>query len=341
MSKPILIKKKFQMEREDIQKELMQEIDPLIARGKGEEALRFKPEPILSVVTNAPFEDKRVEQEFLKSPQAKQDIFVLILEGVHGIGKTTLLKQFKYAGFNIINEHFLNTFSNFILPPDSEKKVDHNCAVEFAWAGQQMINIVNLATNLRRKIYRRKCLDLPRRPYDDVIVVDRCYLTGAAYGHFSESFDNFLKVFRGAFAQIEETHNIHPIYTYLKCDDLMKVFKHINQRIDGAKVHLSEEEAKKRQQLKEQDLKFLKEKHDRYERFNKDGIFNIIVYQDYDDTTIYKVIRAYKYYRHRYYMNLMNDDSINNNDSDDNEDSFLTSSSLTFYNSDSDSNTDE
>lgn len=321
----------------------MQEIDPLIARGKGEEALRFKPEPILSVITNAPFEDKRVEQEFLKSPQAKQDIFVLILEGVHGIGKTTLLKQFKYAGFNVINEHFLNTFSNFILPPDSEKKVDHNCAVEFAWAGQQMINIVNLATNLRREIYKRKCLDLPRKCYDDIIVVDRCYLTGAAYGHFSESFDNFLKVFKNAFAQIEETHNIHPIYTYLKCDDLMKVFKHINQRIDTAKVHLTEEEAKKRKQLKEQDLKFLKEKHDKYEQFNEDGIFNIIVYQDYDDNTIYKVIKAYKYYRHQYYMNLMNDDN-----NDNNEDSFLTSSSFTaFYHSDSDSdsnsnsNTDE
>lgn len=328
MSKPIIIKKKFQMEKEEVQREIMNKIDPLVFRGKGKEALKFKRDPILSVIVNAPFENKAIEQKFQESPQAKQDIFVLILEGVHGIGKTTLLNQLRYAGFNVINEHFLNTFSNFILPPTDEKKVDHNCAVEFAWAGQQMINIVNLATNLRRKIYKRACLDLPRKPYDDLIVVDRCYLTGAAYGHFSESFDNFLKVFQGAYAQIEETHNIHPIYTYLKCDDLMKVFEHINQRIDGAKVHLSEEEAKKRQQLKEQDLKFLKEKHDRYERFNKDGIFNIIVYQDYDDTTIYKVIKGYEHYRHQYYMELIHND----NDSDsDNDDSFLTSSSLTAF----------
>lgn len=305
MSKPIVIKKKFQMEREDIQQALMHKIDPMIFRGKGREALKCKPEPILSVISNAPFENKNVEQDFQKSPQAKQDIFVLILEGVHGIGKTTLLNQLRYAGLNVINEHFLNTFSNFILPPTDEKKVDHNCAVEFAWAGQQMINIVNMATNLRRKMYKRACLDLPRKPYDDLIVVDRCYLTGAAYGHFSESFDNFLKVFQGAYIQIEETHNIHPIYTYLKCDDLMKVFEHINNRIDSAKTFLTDEEAKKRRQLKEQDLMFLKQKNSRYEKFNDQGIFDIIIYQDYDNNTIYKLIKAYEHYRHQFFMELI------------------------------------
>lgn len=327
MSKPIIIKKKFQLESNFIQKVLKNELDPMISKGKGNEALKFKTDPILSVIPNRPFKNKLIEEQFNKSPQYVQDIFVLILEGVHGIGKTTLLNQLRYAGFNVINEHFLNTFSNFILPPTNEKKVDHNCAVEFAWAGQQMINIVNLATNLRRKIYRRRCLDKPRKTYDDVIVVDRCYLTGAIYGHFSESFDNFLKVFKGAFSQMEETHNIHPIYCYLKADNISTVFEHINKRIDYKESFIKEEEVGKRIELREQDFNFLCEKHERYEKFCKDDFFDIIVYQDYDDTTIYKVIKAYKQYRQRYYMDIYQD-IIEMEENDDNYISYSSSSSL-------------
>ena len=322
---PIIIKKKFSLEAEPIQEKLKFEIDPLISEGKGKENMKFKKDPILSVVPNEPFQNKLMEEQFKKSPYYKCDIFVVLIEGVHGIGKTTIIKQLSLAGFNVLNEHFLNTFANFILPPTNKNRVDHNCAVEFAWAGQQMINIVNLAINMRRRMYRRRCLDKPRKPYDDVIFVDRCYLTGAAYGHFSKSFDDFLDIFRAAFAQMEETHNIHPIYCYLKPAKIMDVYTHIAKRIDYKQSFIKEDEAEKRTVLKERDYEFLVDKHKIYEKFCKDQFFDLIVYQDYDETTIYKIIKAYKQFRYLYYKKIAeNLTTINPDDYDpslDDEDS--------------------
>ena len=274
------------LEGSEPENSLMNDLDDEKEKKEQEHRHVVIPNPIKHVITDAPFQNQFVESTFQSSNISHFPIIVVALEGVHGIGKTTLINGLKKHGVNVIEEHFLNTFSNFILPPITKQKIEHNCAVEYAWSGQQLLNIINLAANIRRDIYTKFLFKQKLHKFFNIIAVDRCFLTGAAYGNFEDHstdlYQPFLRVFTKAFKEIRESHNIFTYFCYVRNPDVDKIFEHVQSRLKSLDSK-TDNSSEKRKQLNEENKTFLQQKIDAYEKFLTDGYFTHVLQQNYSD----------------------------------------------------------
>lgn len=167
--------------------------------------------------------DAESERAFKESTAATRPITVYALEGTHGAGKTTLGKILRSLNFHLIEEDFIDVFSNFILPDDPS----HNCLVEIAWASMQIINLVNMANNIRREIL----MDPTRF---DCFFIDRCFLTGYLYGEMDEETKAwYLNIFNNCIKSLREKYNINFKIVRIKPADSAQHFQHIQHRLEG------------------------------------------------------------------------------------------------------------
>ena len=174
------------------------------------------------VIPKLSIPDVEEERRFLEDREARnRKITCYALEGVHGVGKTTLCDLLEQYGYHVIREHFMNTFSNFI----KEGNDKHNCLVETAWASMQILNIVNMANDIRREIFL-----YPEEA--DFFFVDRTFLTGIAYGVMSREMNYYYRtLFDDAIEALKNEYNIELKIVRLMPEDPEEHFQRILRRI--------------------------------------------------------------------------------------------------------------
>lgn len=201
------------------------------------------------------------EELFLKSAAAKRTIKVVALEGTHGVGKTTMLNVLDLLGFHVIREEFMNIFSNFFLPNNKP----HNCLVEIAWASQQVINIINMASAIRREL-------IVKPSAFDVFFVDRTFLTGYAYGVMTDSMKmHYLDLFSNAITTLKDDYNIEFYAVRFKPPSLDVLFKHIQSRLIKDKST-----SDIRKTLNEADRTHMETISECYDKLEEDGFFKFV-----------------------------------------------------------------
>lgn len=175
--------------------------------------------------------DKQSEDFFRESPAASRRITIYALEGAHGVGKTTLTRILRLLNFHVVEEDFMDVFANFILPGDDA----HNCMVEIAWASMQIINLVNMANNIRREIL----LDPTRFA---CFFLDRCFLTGSVYGAMDEETRTwYLRIFGSCIASLKTHYNIDFRVVRMKPVSSENHFEHICKRLAADKSGIRKE----------------------------------------------------------------------------------------------------
>ena len=93
-------------------------------------------------------------------------LHVFFIEGVHGIGKSTLVNNLANMGFNILNEEFLE-LPEYGLGPNSMIK-------KFNWVNNMFDKI--LAFNEQRDKTKDEILIVDRSPYSTFVYLDMSYL---------------------------------------------------------------------------------------------------------------------------------------------------------------------
>lgn len=209
--------------------------------------------------------DDLSEEAFKDSRAATMPITIYALEGAHGVGKTTLSKILGNLYFHVVEEDFMDIFSNFILP-DNEP---HNCMVEIAWASMQIINLVNMANNIRREIM----MDPTRQ---DCFFLDRCFLTGYVYGAMSpETRTWYLKIFMDVVESMRINYNIDFKIIRLKPIDDEDHFDHIIERLEADTDGI-------RKDLKEGSREHLDRINAGYDNLEKMGIIDAVFETSYE-----------------------------------------------------------
>lgn len=171
------------------------------------------------------------EQTFKQSSSTKRKIRAIALEGTHGVGKSTMCKVLRLLGYHVIEEDFIDVFSNFIVPGNPS----HNCLVEIAWASMQIINLMNMANNIRRELVMDPTAH-------DVFFMDRCFMTGYVYGVMDEKTRKYyMRLFKNAIDDLKSDYNIDFEIIRLKAADVDAHFAHIQSRLSEDKTGVREE----------------------------------------------------------------------------------------------------
>lgn len=211
--------------------------------------------------------DDTSEEAFKDSACATRRITVYALEGAHGVGKTTLSKILDKLYFHVVEEDFIDVFSNFILPGDES----HNCMVEIAWASMQIINLVNMANNIRREMMMDPTAN-------DCFFLDRCFLTGSVYGVMSDEMRTwYLKIFKDVIESMRDHYNIDFKVIRLKAVSEEDNFAHIQKRME------INEDQKLRKELKEDQIEHLRAVNDGYDKLEKEGYIDYVFPVQYAD----------------------------------------------------------
>lgn len=211
--------------------------------------------------------DPESEQFFKDSPASKQTITIYALEGAHGAGKTTLTHILRNLNFHIVEEDFMDVFANFILPGDDS----HNCLVEVAWASMQIINLVNMAANIRREIL----MDPTRF---NAFFLDRCFLTGYVYGVMPPKIRKwYLKLFQDCIQSMKTNYNIDFRVIRIKPKDEEEHWKHIQRRVHYDTTGV-------RKQLKEAEKSHLDNINAGYDQLEEQGLIDYVFDMEYGDT---------------------------------------------------------
>lgn len=171
------------------------------------------------------------EEAYQKSSNANRKIRVIALEGTHGVGKSTMCKVLRNLGYHVVEEDFIDVFSNFIVPGNDS----HNCLVEIAWASMQIINVMNMANNIRREIVMDPSAH-------DVFFMDRCFMTGYVYGIMDEKTRKwYMRLFKKAIEDLKKDYNIEFEIVRLKALDPEEHFEHIQKRLEGDSTKVRKE----------------------------------------------------------------------------------------------------
>lgn len=218
--------------------------------------------------------------------QEKEKVTVYYLEGVHGCGKTTLLRALSQLGFLIVEENFMEHFAGFL------KSDSHTFLTEAAWAGNALNSVILRAEELRK--YRSTDLEEFRDDDDEflkaealqnlppVIFADRSYLTGLIYGKLGDiyNYDLYENLCIESIHDLAENYNIQSKFVRIDVDDRKYQFEKILQRARGNAT---------RQTLKEEDKVFFLEITQRYDHYqDNEELFDYVFINDFTHTKIAK-----------------------------------------------------
>lgn len=193
-------------------------------------------------------------------------IYIYALEGVHGVGKTTICSELKRHGFCIVDEGFMQEedFKDYISLFKSSNKC-HTFALELEWVGKMFKRICKLCAQHRNGEKKLK---------GSIIITDRTYITPIIYGALTSLGElGFLTVCKDIIANIEKEFDAKFVNVYLERPDLESVYLRIITRLAEDPV---------REKLKEDDFKHLSNVAREYDL--RRGLFDeIISLPEYDE----------------------------------------------------------
>lgn len=151
---------------------------------------------------------------------------VIALEGTHGIGKSTILNDLKKQGYWILNELFEGHEDTFDTPIEEDVKPNTNLNVyskypfknyhifakEIKWTGEQFDRLADIGERWQLGEIH---------PKDDIIFIDRSYLTPAIYGRLTEvNYFMFMNICRELVRYLEAEYAMY--YKIVRIDRLTK-----------------------------------------------------------------------------------------------------------------------
>lgn len=151
-------------------------------------------------------------------------IYIYSLEGVHGVGKTSICSALKNKGFAVIDEGFMDEedFGDYISSFSSSEK-SHTFALELEWVGRMFKKICKLCS------YQRKVGKVLK---GNIIITDRTYITPLIYGALTSLGElGFLTVCKDIEKNIEQDFSVKFKNILLERPDLDGVFSHVISRL--------------------------------------------------------------------------------------------------------------
>lgn len=177
-----------------------------------------------------------------------QTINIYCLEGLHGVGKTSICNALKEKGYTVVDEGFMagEDFEKYVSSFGSACRC-HTFALEFSWVGKMLGTVCSLCNAHRKGEIVLK---------DRMIFCDRCYITPVIYGALPGlgecAFTSLMNIVCNA---IEGEFNVKFRYIYLARPSLDDVYEKITERAEAEPV---------RKKLNELDYGFLENIEDMY-----------------------------------------------------------------------------
>lgn len=158
---------------------------------------------------------------------------VVFFEGVHGVGKTTIITEIQNQGYYVIPEGFDmddGTLDDYL----SEHEQGHNFACELEWVGRMFKRIYEAVVKARLGQITLR---------DDYIFVDRSYITAMVYGKIDDpaAATAYIQLCKLISNQLEAL-NVKLLVLYLERDDIQLQFRKIQERLklEPARARLKE-----------------------------------------------------------------------------------------------------
>lgn len=205
------------------------------------------------------FLDTDIEKEYNESLLSKATIYCTSLEGVHGVGKSSLIKNLHKKGYTTLPENFLGLFASILQTGNHV----HNFWVESTWAGIQLLNIGTVGENIRkvRFIYSKYEEDNGMPQVPGHFFLDRSFTTGIVYGFLTPKVvDLYTRLCTDAIDDLAVRNIIFSI-CFIKNQDREVTFEQVSKR-------LMEEPSRKN--VHEDDRYFFDDIYNTYEMFMQD-----------------------------------------------------------------------
>lgn len=184
----------------------------------------------------------------IRSQMKCQKIHIFCLEGVHGVGKTSICNALKDKGYTVIDEGFMQgeNFENYVSSFGSSCKC-HTFALELIWVGKMLATINSLCNAHRKGEIVLK---------DRMIFCDRCFITPIIYGALTANEEAaFLTLNTGVNSSISGEFNADFHFVYLSRPSIDGIFTKVMKRLEDEPV---------RNKLNEADYNFLNDIEEMY-----------------------------------------------------------------------------
>lgn len=208
--------------------------------------------------------------------------YVVGIEGIHGVGKSTIIKKLKEQGFPIMEEVFLNETTKEINEVNDSIKSEnnnvdnseewedkHSFFFEMKWICKWFDRILNQVTKFREqeKEEEEKGKEKDYEDYEDsimkrIIFSDRSYLTGLIYGKMSDlTRIYFHQICKSLINTFFVDFNIKILILYMNPPSMDKLLHRIKVRL---------EEDPRRKGLNENNVDFINSLMKMYRQFRKE-----------------------------------------------------------------------
>lgn len=184
----------------------------------------------------------------IRSQMKCQKIHIFCLEGLHGVGKTSICNALKDKGYTVIDEGFMSgdSFEEYVSSFGSSCKC-HTFALELSWVGKMLQSVCTLCNAHRKGEIVLK---------DRMIFCDRCFITPIIYGALTGLGETaFLDLNTEINSSIAGEFNAEFHYVYLTRPSIDGIFTKIMKRIEEEPV---------REKLNEANYDYLSDIEDMY-----------------------------------------------------------------------------
>ncbi|KAJ5077464.1 thymidylate kinase [Anaeramoeba ignava] len=137
---------------------------------------------------------------------------IICLEGPHGSGKSTLVKQFQESGFETLDEGFLD-MKEYSLHPQS-------LTMEVAWISSWFQSVLKMAHSMKDNLQEKPSLE-------KIFIADRSPYSAVYYASSGYLLKELIKT---QIAEIQELSNVNIFTVYIKVEKEL-LWKRIQERL--------------------------------------------------------------------------------------------------------------
>ena len=134
-------------------------------------------------------------------------VVVVALEGIHGVGKTTVINMLKEAGRTVIGEEFMDTAMNKYSPTGIPRQI--------VWLANWIQRVVRVAEDTQRR---------------NILYIDRSMLSALMYNTVEKDKDVMEYIIQKSIGELKDMGI--KIYTILLTDDKQEAWTRIQERLE-------------------------------------------------------------------------------------------------------------
>jgi len=155
-------------------------------------------------------------------------VVVVAIEGVHGVGKTTLINMLRERGRTVIDEEFMDTSMNKYSPTKIARQI--------VWLANWIQRVVVAAENRQMKniLYPAQSTN--------TLYIDRSMLSALIYNTVETDKNTLEYIIQKSIGELKEM-GIH-IYTILLTDDKQEAWTRIQKRLEDEPERVKYDEHK-------------------------------------------------------------------------------------------------